>query len=219
MPRESKANKVKRAQTINEILKTTYPKANCSLRFQTPLQLLIATILAAQCTDQRVNIVTKDLFEHYSSAEEFAQADPEQLQQEIRSTGFYRNKAKSILGATRKLVEEYDGRVPDTMDDLLGLPGVARKTANVVLGTAFGKNEGVVVDTHVTRLANRLKLTPHATNQGDKIEKDLQALLPREEWTMFSHRLVFHGRQCCTARKPDCPDCPLAEHCPSAGKV
>lgn len=219
MPRESKADKKARAKKVLALLKKHYAQADCSLDYQNPLQLLIATILAAQCTDERVNKVTPELFKAYPEAEAFANADPEQLQKAIRSTGFFRNKAKNIMGAARKLVDDHDGQVPEDMDALLALPGVARKTANVVLGTAFGHNDGVVVDTHVTRLSNRLGFTTHKTNQGDKIEKDLMALIPQDEWTFFAHALVHHGRAVCTARKPDCDACPLAKHCPSAGKV
>lgn len=219
MPRESKKARRQRAGEILDILRQEYPDAWCSLDYDNPLQLLVATILAAQCTDRRVNIVTEDLFRKYKTAEDFARADPSELQDEIRSTGFFRNKSKSIIGSARKIVDEHDGEVPDEMDDLLELPGVARKTANVVLGSAFHKNAGIVVDTHVTRLANRLKLTTHKTNSGDKIEKDLMDLIPQEDWTFFAHALVHHGRAICTARRPDCPDCPLRDLCPSAGKV
>ncbi len=219
MPRESKKARRQRAGEILDILRQEYPDAWCSLDYDNPLQLLVATILAAQCTDRRVNIVTEDLFRKYKTAEDFARADPSELQDEIRSTGFFRNKSKSIIGSAGKIVDEHDGEVPDEMDDLLELPGVARKTANVVLGSAFHKNAGIVVDTHVTRLANRLKLTTHKTNSGDKIEKDLMDLIPQEDWTFFAHALVHHGRAICTARRPDCPDCPLRDLCPSAGKV
>lgn len=219
MPRESKADKRTRAGEINDRLAKEYPDAECSLDFQNPFQLLVATILAAQCTDARVNLTTPELFEAYPTPADLAAADRGHVEELIRSCGFYRNKAKSIQGAAGRIVEEHDGEVPDTMNELLALPGVARKTANVILGTAFRKNEGVVVDTHVTRLAGRLKLTARKNNQGDKIEKDLQTLLPQETWTMFAHRLVFHGRQCCTARKPDCQTCCLNDLCPSAGKV
>ncbi len=219
MPRESKADKRTRAGEINDRLAKEYPDAECSLDFQNPFQLLVATILAAQCTDARVNLTTPELFEAYPTPADLAAADRGHVEELIRSCGFYRNKAKSIQGAASHIVEEHDGEVPDTMDELLALPGVARKTANVILGTAFRKNEGVVVDTHVTRLAGRLKLTARKNNQGDMIEKDLQTLLPQETWTMFAHRLVFHGRQCCTARKPDCQTCCLNDLCPSAGKV
>lgn len=217
MPRESKAARQARAETILQLLKKHYPRADCSLDYRNPLELLVATILAAQCTDERVNKVTPELFRRYPDAQAFAKADPEVLQEQIRSTGFFRNKARSIRGAAEKIVEDHNGDVPDTMEELLALPGVARKTANVLLGTAFGKNEGVVVDTHVKRLAGRLKFTTHT--DPVKIEKDLMALWPRDDWTFGSHALVHHGRALCAARKPDCPNCPLAKHCPSAGKV
>jgi len=219
MPRESKAQRAKRAQTIVFLLKKTYPDARCMLDRSDPLQLLVATILSAQCTDKRVNIVTKELFKKYRTAADYAGADSARFQQEIRSTGFFRNKAKNIIAAAAMIVERFNGEVPDNMDDLLSLPGVARKTANVVLCDAFGKNEGVVVDTHVMRVSNRLKLTSRNNNQGDKIEKDLMELLPRQQWAIFSHLLIFHGRACCTARKPSCHACPINHLCPSAGKV
>jgi endonuclease-3 len=219
MPRESKADKQKRALTILTLLKKQYPRADCTLDHANAFQLLVATILAAQCTDRRVNIVTPALFKRYPDAKAFATADQEELQEAIRSTGFYRNKAKSIIGAASKIVQEHGGKAPADMHALLALPGVARKTANVVLGTAFGRNDGIVVDTHVTRVSNRLQLTSHKTNQGDKIEKDLMAVIPQKDWTFFGHALVQHGRTLCTARKPDCPACPLAPHCPSAGKI
>jgi len=216
MPRESQTARRKRAAAIVRKLKKHYPQADCSLDHDSPFELLIATILAAQCTDARVNLVTPELFGKYPTPAAFAAAGQEELQEQIRSTGFFRNKAKSILGACKRIEEEFGGEVPADMDSLLSLPGVARKTANVVLGTAFGISEGVVVDTHVTRLANRLKLTAHKSNQGDKIEKDLMQLVPREDWTFFAHALVHHGRAVCAARKPDCPHCPLRELCPSA---
>ena len=216
MPRESKANRTRRTAKIISLLKKRFPDAHCALNHANPLQLLVATILSAQCTDVRVNIVTKDLFRKYKTARDYAQADPQTFQQEIRSTGFFRNKTKSILAAAGQIVKEHGGKVPDTMEDLLALPGVARKTANVVLGTAYGKNEGIVVDTHVMRIAQRLKLTAHKNNQGDRIEKDLMELVPRKDWTLFSHLLIFHGRQICAARKPDCENCPINNLCPSA---
>ena len=200
-------------------LNEAYPDATCSLDHRSPLQLLVATILSAQCTDKRVNIVTKDLFRKYKTAADYAAAAQEELAEDIHSTGFYRNKAKSIRGAAARIVAEFGGKVPDEMDDLLSLPGVARKTANVVLGSVFGRNDGVVVDTHVMRLSGRLKLTRHKNNQSDRIEKDLMKLIPRESWSLFSHQLVHHGRAVCSARKPDCPHCPLRDLCPSAGKV
>ncbi|HAU37173.1 MAG TPA: endonuclease III [Phycisphaerales bacterium] len=219
MPRESKQARIERVKKLLAALRREFPDATCALHFRTPLELLVATILSAQCTDARVNLVTPALFAKYRTAGAFAAAPQETLEQEIRSTGFFRNKARNIRGACAILAEEHGGRVPETMDELLALPGVARKTANVVLGTAYGKNEGVVVDTHVQRLAGRLGLTAHASNQGDRIEKDLMSVVPREQWTFFAHALVLHGRKTCTARKPDCPHCPLAKLCPSAGKV
>ena len=218
MPRESVTRRKQRVGKIIEVLRRTYPDARCRLDFRGPLELLVATILAAQCTDDRVNIVTKDLFRKYQSAADYAGADPEQLQQEIRSTGFFRNKAKSIIGAAGKIVADFAGLVPRTMDELLTLPGVARKTANVVLGNAFGVDEGIVVDTHVIRVSMRLAITDVAKPQPEKIEQDLMKVIPREHWMMFSHWVLFHGRAVCMARKPDCPHCPIARLCPSAGK-
>ncbi|HET6428065.1 MAG TPA: endonuclease III [Phycisphaerae bacterium] len=219
MPRESQADRKKRTARIIAALKKRYPDARCALDHTNPLELLVATILSAQCTDARVNIVTKDLFGKYASAADYAAADPGAFADQIRSTGFFRNKAKSILGSAEIIEREFGGKVPDTMDALLTLPGVARKTANVVLGNAFGKNEGIVVDTHVTRVAGRLKLTRFPNNQGDRIERELMELVPRKEWTLFAHLLIFHGRQVCTARKPDCQHCPVNALCPSAFKV
>jgi len=201
---------------IGGILKGLYarfPEANCALEHQDPLQLLVATILSAQCTDARVNMVTKQLFTKYHTAQDYADADPEVFEQEIRSTGFFRNKTRSVLGMARALVERFGGRVPDTMDELVPLPGVGRKTANVVLGTAFGKNEGVVVDTHVGRISRRLGLTRH--DDPVKVEQELMALLPRAEWTRFSHTLIHHGRAICDARTPKCEICPVADLCPN----
>ena len=219
MPRESQAARRQRLARIIRLLKKRYPDARCALEHSNPLELLVATILSAQCTDARVNMVTRDLFKKYRSAEDYAKAPQVSLEQDIRSTGFYRNKARSIRAAAQKIVSDFDGNVPDTMEALLTLPGVARKTANVVLGTAFGKNEGIVVDTHVIRLARRLGLTSRKNNQGDKVEKELMDLVPRKDWTLFAHLLIFHGRQICTARKPDCAACPVSELCPSAFKV
>lgn len=217
MPRESKADLKKRAACIIPILKKRYPDARTALNHSNPLELLVATMLSAQCTDQRVNIVTKDLFKKYRSAEDFAKTPQEVLENEIRSTGFFRNKAKSIRETAAKIAADFGGRVPGNMDDLLTLPGVARKTANVVLGNAFGVNAGVVVDTHVARLALRLKLTRHKKAMAHKIEQDLTAIVPEKDWTVFAHLLIFHGREVCTARKPDCPECPINKLCPSAG--
>ncbi len=216
MPRESKAARRARAGEIDDRLARQYPDARCSLDYQDPWQLLVATILAAQCTDARVNQVTPELFKAYPGPEEMAAAEPAEVEEIIRSTGFFRNKTKSLLGAARKIQEDFDGEVPRSMDELLSLPGVARKTANVVLGTAFGVNAGVVVDTHVKRLSGRLKLTRQT--DPNKIEKDLMELLEPGRWILFAHRLVFHGRACCTARKPQCEYCPIADLCPSAGK-
>ncbi len=206
-----------RAARIVEILARTYPDARCALRHRNALELLVATILSAQCTDARVNEVTRELFRRYRTARDYAQADPAELERRVRPTGFYRSKARAIRGAARILAEKHGGRVPDTMEDLLELPGVARKTANVVLGTWFGKATGVVVDTHVRRVSRRLGLTRH--EDPKKIEQDLMRILPREEWIDFSHRLIWHGRRLCTARKPKCAECPLASCCPSAGKI
>ncbi len=203
------------ANAIVRILKKTYPDAVCALTHRTPLQLLIATILSAQCTDERVNIVTKDLFKKYKTAEDFARADLEELEQMIKSTGFFRQKAKSIQACCTDLVEKYDGEIPQDMEALVKMRGVGRKTANVVLGTAFGISTGVVVDTHVKRLSNRMGLT----NQKDpeKIEKDLMEQLPRKEWINFSHRMIHHGRRICMARKPKCDLCPVERVCPKVG--
>ncbi len=195
-------------------LKKQYPEAKCALDHENPLQLLVATILSAQCTDVRVNMVTKDLFRKYRSAADYANATPEVLQEEIKSTGFFRNKTKSIIGMGKALVERHGGEVPHTMEELTKVPGAGRKTANVVLGNAFGLNEGVVVDTHVNRLSNRLRLTKH--DDPVKIEQDLMKLVPRDEWTLFSHLLIHHGRQICEARKPKCEICPINNLCPSA---
>jgi len=179
----------------------------------------VATVLSAQCTDRRVNVVTKGLFARYRTAADYAAAEPAALEQQVRSTGFFRNKAANIRAACRQIVERHGGKVPDTMEALVALPGVARKTANVVLGNAFGRNDGIVVDTHVARVAGRLGLTAAKKSQPEKIERDLMGLVERDEWTMFAHWLIFHGRRVCTARKPDCPGCPLNKLCPSAGKV
>ena len=202
---------------ILQALQRTYPDAHTALDHANALQLLVATILSAQCTDARVNLVTPALFARYKTAADFAAADPAELETEIRSTGFFRSKAKRIREAAALLVERHGGNVPDTMDELLQLPGVARKTANVVLGSWFGKAAGVVVDTHVQRVSQRLKLTRQKT--PEKIEADLMKLVPKEEWIPFSHRLIWHGRRICVARKPKCAICPLGDWCPSKGKV
>ena len=207
----------KRARQIVKLLKKEYPDARCSLNYSSPLELLVATILSAQCTDERVNIVTEDLFRKYRSCADFAAASTAELERDIHSTGFFRNKAKAIQGAARLINEEYGGRVPETMEELLRLPGVARKTANVVLGNAFGIASGVVVDTHVTRLSERLGLSNEKT--PEKIERDLATLIPKADWIIFSHLLIAHGRKICQARKPLCSECVLAKLCPSAFKV
>jgi len=215
MPRESLQSKRDRTAAIIEGLKATYPDAHCELNYRNPLQLVIATILSAQCTDKQVNIVTADLFKKYRSAEAFAEADVEELMNDIRRIGFFRNKAKNIKACCERIVEEHGGRVPQTMDELTALGGVGRKTANVVLGNAFDINVGVVVDTHVARLSNRLGLTRQKT--PEKIEKELMKLVSQPDWTMFSHWLIWHGRRRCSARKPECEGCELAELCPQIG--
>jgi endonuclease-3 len=217
MPRESFAAKSDRTQKLIKLFKKTYPNAHCELNFSNPLELLVATILSAQCTDKRVNIVTESLFTKYRSAKDYADAELPELENEIRSTGFYRNKAKNIKACAQQLVEKYAGEVPRTLGELVVLEGVGRKTANVVLGNAFDLQEGVVVDTHVTRLSNRLGLTPEV--QPEKIEVALMKLVPRTEWALFSHWLIWHGRRRCFARKPDCPGCEVRALCPSRDKV
>jgi endonuclease-3 len=204
----------RRAQTINRRLTKAYPDARCTLDYSSPLELLIATILSAQCTDERVNIVTRDLFRKYPTAAHYASAPLAELEAGVRSTGFFRNKARSIHAAATLLVDQHGGQVPETMDELLALPGVARKTANVVLGNAFGQASGVVVDTHVQRVTRRLGLT--AEQDPAKIEREMMALLPPREWVQFSHRVIQHGRRVCLARKPRCAECILADLCPSA---
>jgi endonuclease-3 len=202
------------ASEVTARLKAEYPGARTELDWSNPLELLVATILSAQTTDVQVNRVTEDLFVKYRSAEDYADAAPEDLAEDIRPTGFYRNKARSLQGMARALVEEHGGEVPSTMTELVALPGVGRKTANVVLGNAFGANEGIVVDTHVRRVSGRLGLT---RNQDPvKIEQDLMGSVPEEDWTIFSHLLILHGRRTCKARKPDCPNCILNDICPSA---
>jgi endonuclease-3 len=199
------------------ILRRTYPHAKCSLDYRNPLELIVATILSAQCTDDRVNIVTKTLFRKYRTAADYAKAPADELEKDIQSTGFFRNKAKSLRGMGQALVERHGGKVPDTMVALVDLPGVGRKTANVVLGNAFGKNIGVTVDTHVTRVSNRLGLTDHLVD-AVKIEQDLMKVVPQDDWTMWSHLLIHHGRAICQARKPKCEGCPLLNDCPAGQK-
>jgi len=203
-----------RISEIVRVLEKTYPRSRTALKFETPLQILVATILSAQCTDERVNQVTPALFRKYRSASDFAHADPRELEEEIRSTGFFRNKTKSIIQACRKLVSDFGGNVPDRMEDLITLPGVARKTANIVLSSAFRKAAGIAVDTHVKRLARRLGLS--AEESPEKIEHDLMRLVPREYWLDFNYMLVNHGRKICQARKPRCGECVLRKLCPSA---
>jgi len=199
-----------RAKKISEILFKAYPEATCSLDYNKPLELLIATMLAAQCTDERVNIVTRDLFKKYTSVYDYANANPEELEEDIRSTGFYRNKARNIIECCKNLIKDFGGKIPDNMEDLLSLPGVGRKTANVVLGNIY-KIPGVIVDTHCKRLSNRIGLTEE--EDPEKIEFDLMEILPREYWTAFSNSLVYHGRAICNARKPKCVQCPIAHYC------
>jgi endonuclease-3 len=203
-----------RTQKIIQLLKRAYPDAKCSLNHSNAFELLIATILSAQCTDERVNIVTADLFRKYRKPEDYLKVPATELQSDIRTTGFFRNKTKSIQGTAKVLTEQYAGRVPETIEELLELPGVARKTANVVLGNAFGVTSGIVVDTHVTRLSRRLGLT----RQKDpvKIENDLVAIVPRKDWVIFSHLLIAHGRKICKARNPFCAECVVEKLCPSS---
>ncbi len=206
-----------RVRAILQGLDQAYPDANCELIHKSPFELLISTILSAQCTDVTVNIVTKELFPKYPDAQALAYADPRALEQEIRPTGFFRNKTKSIMGASKKIVEEFGGKVPQTMAELLTLPGVARKTANVVLGSGFGIASGVVVDTHVQRLSERLDLTKNTDPK--KIEQDLLQIIPQDRWILFSHQLIWHGRRVCNARKPKCIECNLERLCYSADKT
>lgn len=206
-----------RVSAILQKLDEAYPAVTCALIHDNPFQLLISTILSAQCTDETVNRVTKTLYQKYRTPKDFAYANPAELEQDIRPTGFFRNKTKSIMGAGKKIAEEFAGEVPRTMDELLTLPGVARKTANVVLGTAFGIAVGVVVDTHVTRLANRLDLSRNSDPK--KIEQDLMQVIPQERWVLFSHQLIWHGRRVCQARKPKCAECNLETICYAKDKT
>lgn len=214
MPRESKKARRERAAEVYDLLSEEYPEAHCELDFVDPFQLGVATILSAQTTDERVNMVTPDLFERYPDAKALAGARQEEVEELVRSTGFFRNKAKNIIGFARGLVEEHDGDVPATMEELRVLPGVGRKTANVILGNAFGVDEGVVVDTHVKRLSNLLGFTNEST--PEKIERDLMEVFPRERWTMLAHLLIWHGRRVCVARKPRCEACAVSHLCPSS---
>jgi endonuclease-3 len=208
---ESKKN----ASRIAQLLKKHYSEAKCALNFSSPLELLVATILSAQCTDERVNLVTKDLFRKYRSAAAYCRAAPKDLEKDIQSTGFFHNKTKSIQGCCKSLLERYGGEIPRDLDALVELPGIGRKTANVVLGTGYGIASGVVVDTHVLRLSQRLGLTKEKT--AEKIEQDLMAQFPKKEWIILSHRLIEHGRKICIARKPKCSQCPFDEICPKIG--
>jgi endonuclease-3 len=203
-----------RARRIVRLLGKQYPDAHCALNHETPLQLLVATILSAQCTDVRVNLVTLSLFARYPTTQAYATAEPAELETAIQSTGFFRNKARNIIACCRQIVAQHNGQVPGTMELLVQLPGVGRKTANVILGNAFGV-PGITVDTHVGRLSRRMGLT--AATDPDKVEQDLMRLIPKKEWTMFSHRMIFHGRQVCHSRKPNCEGCILAKICPKIG--
>jgi endonuclease-3 len=215
MPTESQSARHARAQKIFAALQRTYPDAHCELNFSNPLELLVATILSAQCTDKRVNIVTAELFKKYRSAEDYAKASQAELESEIRTTGFFRNKAKSLKSCCTAMIEKHGGKVPSTMDELTSLGGVGRKTANVVLGNAFGFNVGVVVDTHVARLSARLGLSRQ--KDPEKIEQDLMKLARQKDWTLLSHWLIWHGRRRCPARNPDCDHCELLKLCPQLG--
>lgn len=212
---ETPAEKKRRAGRIVRALEKAYPGVDCALHHETPFQLTVATILSAQCTDERVNAVTPDLFRKYPDAEALAAASQEDVEQVIRSLGFFRAKANNLLGMARKLVDEFDGEIPDNLPDLVSLPGVGRKTANVVLGVAFGRATGVVVDTHVKRITNLLGLTE--SKNPEIIERDLMKLLPKTKWIAFSHQLIHHGRGICIARRPKCPECPLLRQCPRVG--
>lgn len=215
MPRETNAARAARTEKILATLAATYPDAHCELNYRNPLELLIATILSAQCTDKRVNIVTTELFKKYRSAADFASAPLPDLEEAVKTTGFFRNKAKNIQACCRQLVELHGGEVPKTMEELVALAGAGRKTANVVLGNAFNINVGVVVDTHVARLSQRLGLTRETT--PEKIEQDLMKLVPQPQWAILSHWLIWHGRRRCDARKPDCAGCELMDLCPKIG--
>ena len=212
--RESPEELKSRTRDIIRRLKRAYPDAKCSLNHTNPFELLVATILSAQCTDERVNMVTADLFRKYRKPEDYLKVSPRELEKDIQSTGFFRNKTKSIQGTSKVLTEEYGGEVPHTMEELLELPGVARKTANVVLGNAFEIKSGVVVDTHVTRLSHRLNLSQQKT--AEKIEQDLIAIVPKKDWVMFPHLMIAHGRKICKARNPLCAECPVEKLCPSS---
>jgi endonuclease-3 len=220
MPRESAKARQARVAEIIRRLHELYPDATCALNWKTPWELLAATILSAQCTDEKVNEVTATLFRKYKGPKAFAAADPAVLEQDIRPTGFFRNKTKSLMGAARTVLEQYEGKVPQTMAEMLVLPGVQRKTANVVLGTAYAIPTGITVDTHVSRNAVRMGMTPAQTTAAvntDKIEQDLLALVPQDEWIFFGHAMIWHGRRVCTARKAMCGECRLLDVCPRIG--
>jgi len=214
---ESRGTNPARVKTILAKLDEAYPAVTCALNHDNPFQLLISTILSAQCTDERVNIVTATLFQKYPTPEAFAYANPDEVEQDIRPTGFFRNKTKSIIGASKRIVEVFHGEVPRTMEEMLTIPGAARKSANVVLGTAYGIAVGVVVDTHVIRLSGRLDMTKHTDPK--KIEQDLMQIIPQEKWILFSHQLIWHGRKICNARKPKCMECNLETICYSKDKT
>lgn len=214
LPKETLSQKRTRTAKLIKRLKAAYPDARCSLDYANPLELLVATVLSAQCTDERVNIVTKSLFKKYRTASDYAAAPPGELEEDIKSTGFFRNKAKALRACGAELLARYGGKVPADMAALVQLPGIGRKTANVILGNAFDIGEGIVVDTHVRRLAGRLGLTQHS--DPDKIEQDLLQVVPREDWIVFGHLLILHGRKICSARAPKCPVCPVNDLCPSA---
>ena len=211
----AKSKLLPRCRVVLRRLRAAYPRARCALHHHNPLQLLVATILSAQCTDERVNLVTPALFQRYRSAADFAAAPPAELETMIRSTGFFRNKTRSIRNCCQSLVEKHGGNIPDTLDELIQLDGIGRKTANVVLGVAYGKAEGVVVDTHVLRLSHRMGLTRQTT--PEKVEQALMKIVPRKDWIDFSHLLIWHGRKRCIARKPDCIQCEVADVCPKIG--
>ena len=202
----------KRALWILKTLRKSYPDAHCELKFKNPLELLVATVLSAQCTDKRVNMVTENLFKKYKTSRDYAKAPLRELEGYVRSTGFYKNKARNIQKTAQIITEKFSSKVPDTMEELVALPGVGRKTANVILGNVFGKNEGIVVDTHVSRITQLLGLTSQRT--PEKIEMDLIELIPKKDWTPISHFFIWHGRRCCVARRPDCPHCSLRSQCP-----
>jgi len=214
MPRESLQDKQERTKKIVRILKKTYPDSKCSLNFDSVHQLMVATILSAQCTDERVNKTTPALFERFGSVQAFADAELSEIEEYIKSTGFFRNKAKAIKNSAIALLEQHGGKIPKDLDTLVQLPGVGRKTGSVILGAGFGLAEGIVVDTHVTRIANLLKLTTH--KDAVKIEKDLMKVVEKKDWIIFTHLIIDHGRAICIARRPKCADCPISSHCPSA---